>query len=208
MDNDAMAPAKLTLHDTCKADFRHSRLTPYALRPGQLDSLASRFDKSAGAGKRIIESCEKDDRALGKIGVFKETLSRRLVSRIMNPEEGDRVLIVRGIDLCPFEGCGTPEMQSAAITLLKPELGISLWISHLMMHLATEHGFFGYSPSGLPGMSRVAPLDIALMLGLTDRTAHMATTREIYGNEMAWKNGFLHIEETSYPILIRCPGSE
>ncbi len=200
-----MATAILTLQDTCHTDFRHARLTPYNLRTDQLHSLVSRFDKSVMAGKRLIDSCVRDDQALGRIDVLHETLSKSLRSRISNPAEGDMVVLVRGIEVCPFEECDA-HLQSTAITLARPELDISLWFSHVLVHLALEHAFFGYSPDGLPGMSRMAPLDLAVILGLTDRTSHMATTREIYGNEMAWKNGFKPIKIPDFPPIIHGPG--
>lgn|GEM_PF-4961368 len=197
-----MAHAILTLQDTCRSDSRHARLTPYNLCTDQLHSLVSRFDKSVMAGKRLIESCVRDDRALGRIDVLHETLSKSLRSRISNPAEDDMVVLVRGIEVCPFEECEA-HLQSTAITLAKPELDISLWFSHVTVHLALEHAFFGYPSSD--NRSRVAPLDMALILGLIDRTTHMAVTREIYGNEMAWKDGFHPIKIPDHPPIIDCP---
>ena len=74
-------------------------------------------------------------------------------------------------------------MLSAAITLVKPELDATLWLSHLLVHMIADHGFFGYA-SGSP-RSRVEPLDIALILGLVDKDTHAAiTTGDLRGIEL------------------------
>ncbi len=188
----------LNLHDTCRPGPR-GRSTAYQLPQPRLDSLASGFGTDA---RNIIASCEKDERALGRISIPSEALSVLLISRISKPESGDRIGIVRGTDSCPIEDA---QMLSAAITLVKPELDATLWLSHLLVHMIADHGFFGYA-SGSP-RSRVGPLDIALILGLVDKDTHAAITTEIYG-ELNWKGVFLPIHETTYPLLINCPGPE
>ena len=196
-----------SIQDTCHAAPK-DRLTLFKLAPDKLALLGDRLARkhmveSPRAGEFLMAVCEEDHASLSKIGISLDVLSERLKSRILSPIATDKIISSRGIEQCPFAevgSCDVSGLYSVSIALTKPELDAALRLSHGMVHGIIEHVFFGFptapSPSGLPGsISRARPLDLALILDLTDKETHARLTSEIYGDDITWRNRFWSIKE-------------